>query len=99
MKLAIVALSTAAMIVSAPAVFAQGVASKTPRYEIQKHGKKLAIVPPAKLGVTGCGPIDRMRAVREFLAPVESREDITKIGAWRRHVTATANAEAALPSD
>jgi hypothetical protein len=40
MKLAVIALSTAALIVSAPAVFAQGVSSKTPGHEMQKNGKK-----------------------------------------------------------
>jgi hypothetical protein len=40
MKLAIIALSTAAVIASAPAVLAQGVSSKTPGHEMQKYGKK-----------------------------------------------------------
>jgi len=40
MKAAIIALSAAALIVSAPAVFAQGVSSKTPGHQMQKYGKK-----------------------------------------------------------
>jgi hypothetical protein len=40
MKLAVIALSTAAIIASAPVVFAQGVSSKTPGHEMQKYGKK-----------------------------------------------------------
>jgi len=40
MKLAVIALSTAAVIASAPVVFAQGAPSKTPGREMQKHGKK-----------------------------------------------------------
>jgi hypothetical protein len=40
MKLAVIALPTAALIASAPAMFAQGVSSKTPGHEMQKHGKK-----------------------------------------------------------
>ena len=38
MKLAVIALSTAALIASAPAVFAQGVSSKTPGHEMQQSG-------------------------------------------------------------
>jgi hypothetical protein len=38
MKLAVIALSTAALIASAPAVFAQGVSSKTPGHEMQQRG-------------------------------------------------------------
>ncbi len=40
MKLAVIALSTAVVIAFAPAVFAQGVSSKTPGHEMQKYGKK-----------------------------------------------------------
>jgi hypothetical protein len=40
MKLAVIALATAALIASAPAVFAQGVSSKIPGHEMQKYGKK-----------------------------------------------------------
>jgi hypothetical protein len=39
MKLAVIALSTAAIIAFAPVVFAQGVSSKTPRHEMQKYKK------------------------------------------------------------
>jgi hypothetical protein len=39
-KLAVIALSTAALIASVPAVSAQGVSSKTPGHEMQKYGKK-----------------------------------------------------------
>jgi hypothetical protein len=38
MKLAVIAFSAAAII--APAVFAQGVSSRTPGHEMQKYGKK-----------------------------------------------------------
>jgi hypothetical protein len=40
MKLAVIALSTAALIASAPAVFAQGASSKTPGHEMQERGSK-----------------------------------------------------------
>jgi hypothetical protein len=40
MKLAVIALSTAAVIASAPAVFAQGASSQTPGHHMQKYGKK-----------------------------------------------------------
>jgi hypothetical protein len=40
MKLAVIALSTAVVIASAPAVFARGVSSKTPGRHMQKYGKK-----------------------------------------------------------
>jgi hypothetical protein len=40
MKLAVIALFTAAVIASAPAVFAQGASGKTPGHEMQKYGKK-----------------------------------------------------------
>jgi hypothetical protein len=40
MKLAVVALSTAAVIAFAPAVFAQGASSQTPGHHMQKYGKK-----------------------------------------------------------
>jgi hypothetical protein len=40
MKLSVIALSTAAVIAFAPAVFAQGASSKTPGHEMQKYGKK-----------------------------------------------------------
>jgi len=40
MKLAVIALSTAAVIASAPVVFAQRASSKTPGHEMQKYAKK-----------------------------------------------------------
>ena len=40
MKLAVIAISAAALIVSAPAVFAQGVSSKTPGQEMHAKGSK-----------------------------------------------------------
>jgi hypothetical protein len=40
MKLAVIALSTAAVIASAPAVFAKDVSSRTPGHEMQKYGKQ-----------------------------------------------------------
>jgi hypothetical protein len=42
MKFAIIALSTAALIASAPAVFAQGVSSKTPGHQMQNATKSTA---------------------------------------------------------
>jgi len=43
MKLAIIAVSTIALIAAAPAVFAQGVSSKTPGHEMQhKSSKKVS---------------------------------------------------------
>ena len=40
MKLAVIALSTAAVIASVPAVFAHAASSKTPGHEVQKYGKQ-----------------------------------------------------------
>ena len=40
MKLAVIALSTAVIIAFAPAVFAQGISSKTHGHQMQKYGKK-----------------------------------------------------------
>ena len=40
MKLAVIALSAAAVIASAPAVLAQDASSRTPGHATQKHGKK-----------------------------------------------------------
>ena len=40
MKLAVIALCTAAVMASAPAVFAQAASDKTPGHEMQKAGKK-----------------------------------------------------------
>ena len=42
MKLAIIALTTAALIASAPAAFAQGVSNKTPGHQMQKATKSTA---------------------------------------------------------
>ena len=42
MKLAIIALSTAALIASAPAAFAQGESNKTPGHQMQKATKSTA---------------------------------------------------------
>jgi hypothetical protein len=80
MKLAVIALSTAAVIASAPAVFAQGVSSKTPGHEMQKYGKK------AGHRASGYAPGHRMQAYRSKTgypgafgyAPGEAR-DITDI--------------------
>lgn len=79
MKLAVIALSTAAVIVSAPAVLAS---SNTPGHEMQKYGKKLGY------RVSSSAPGHRVRADRSKTgspqvlgnAPIETREDITKIG-------------------
>jgi hypothetical protein len=43
MKLAMIAISTAALIASAPAVFAQGASSKTPGHEMQERGSKTCV--------------------------------------------------------
>ena len=40
MKLAVIALSTAAVVAFAPAVLAQGASSQTPGHQMQKYGKK-----------------------------------------------------------
>jgi len=55
MKLAIVALSAAALIASGPAVFATGVSSKTPGHQMQKSGKKVH-------GASSYAPGHRMQA-------------------------------------
>jgi hypothetical protein len=57
MKLAIIALSTAALIASAPAVFAQGVSSKTPGHEMQEKGSK-----KGDPGASGYAPGQEMQA-------------------------------------
>jgi hypothetical protein len=80
MKLAVIALFTAALIASAPAVFAQGVSSKTPGHEMQKYGKK------AGHRASSYAPGHRMQANRSKTgyqgaygyAPGETR-DITDI--------------------
>ena len=57
MKLAIIALSTAALIASAPAVFAQGVSSKTPGHEMLQKGPK-----KGSHGASGYSPGHQMHA-------------------------------------
>ena len=57
MKLAVIALSTAALIVSAPAVDAQGVSSKTPGHEMQVKGSK-----KGSPGASGYSPGHEMQA-------------------------------------
>jgi hypothetical protein len=57
MKNVMIALSTAAFIVSAPAVFAQGVSSKTPGHEMQEKGSKTG-----SPGASGYAPGQEMQA-------------------------------------
>jgi hypothetical protein len=57
MKLAIIALSTAVLIASAPAVFAQGVSSKTSGHEMQQKGSK-----KGSPGASGYAPGHEMQA-------------------------------------
>ena len=57
MKHAMIAISTAALIVSAPAVFAQGVSSKTPGHEMQDRGSKTG-----SPGASGYAPGQEMQA-------------------------------------
>jgi hypothetical protein len=77
MKLAAIALSTAAAMAWAPAVLAS---SKAPGHEMQEHGKK------ASDRASSSAPGHRMRADKSKSpevsgnAPAETREDITKIG-------------------
>jgi len=77
MKLAVIALCTAAVIASAPAAFAQGASNNTPGHDIQKVGKK------AGHHASSHAPRRRMQANRSKTsypasAPVEVR-DITDI--------------------
>jgi hypothetical protein len=80
MKLSVIALSTAVVIAFAPAVFAQGVSSKTPGHQMQKYGKK------AGHRASNYAPGHRMQAYRSKTgypgafgyAPGEPR-DITDI--------------------
>ena len=58
MKFAVIALSTAALIASAPAVFAQAASSKTPGQQMQKYGKKVGH------HASGYAPDHRMQAYR-----------------------------------
>lgn len=57
MKLTMIALSTAALIASAPAVFAQGVSSKTPGHEMQEKGSV-----KGSPGASGYAPGQEMQA-------------------------------------
>src|SRR5690349_10155714 len=57
MKFAIVAVSTVALIASAPAVFAQGASSKTPGHEMQDRGSK-----KGSPGASGYAPGHEMQA-------------------------------------
>jgi hypothetical protein len=57
MKAAIIAISTAAIIASAPAVYAQGVSTKTPGHEMQKKGSK-----SGSPGASGYTPGHEMQA-------------------------------------
>jgi hypothetical protein len=57
MKKTIVALSSLAFVVSAPAVFAQGVSSKTPGHEMQEKGSK-----KGSPGASGYAPGQKMQA-------------------------------------
>jgi hypothetical protein len=57
MKLAIIALSTAALIASAPAVLAQGVSGKTPGHTMQQRGSMTG-----SPGASGYAPGQEMQA-------------------------------------
>jgi hypothetical protein len=57
MKFAMIAISAAALIVSAPAVFAQGASSKTPGHEMQQRGSKTG-----SPGASGYAPGHEMQA-------------------------------------
>jgi hypothetical protein len=57
MKFAIVAVSTAILMASAPAVFAQGASSKTPGHEMQERGSK-----KGSPGASGYTPGHEMQA-------------------------------------
>ena len=57
MKLAMIAISTAALVVSAPAVLAQGASSKTPGHEMQEWGSKTG-----SPGASGYAPGQEMQA-------------------------------------
>ena len=62
MKLAIIALSTAALI-AAPAAFAQGVSSKTPGHQMQKATKSTAP------GASEYAPGHKMQNAKKSTAP------------------------------
>jgi hypothetical protein len=57
MKLTIIALSAAALMASSPAVFAQGVSSKTPGHEMQQKGSV-----KGSPGASGYAPGQEMHA-------------------------------------
>jgi hypothetical protein len=57
MKVTIIALSAAALIAAGPAVFAQGVSSKTPGHEMQAKGSK-----KGHPGASGYAPGQEMQA-------------------------------------
>jgi hypothetical protein len=57
MKFTIIAVSAAALIASAPAVYAQGASSKTPGHEMQQHGSK-----KGSPGASGYSPGHEMQA-------------------------------------
>ena len=57
MKLAIIAVSAAALIVSAPVAFAMGASSKTPGHEMQHKGSK-----KGSPGASGYAPGHEMQA-------------------------------------
>lgn len=57
MKLAIIALTAAAIVASAPVAFAQGVSSKTPGHEMQEKGSKAG-----SPGASGYAPGQEMQA-------------------------------------
>jgi hypothetical protein len=57
MKFAMIAVSTAALIASAPTVFAQGASSKTPGHEMQDRGSK-----KGSPGASGYTPGHEMQA-------------------------------------
>jgi hypothetical protein len=57
MKTMVIALSAAALITTAPAVFAQGVSSKTPGHEMQIKGSK-----KGQPGASGYAPGREMQA-------------------------------------
>jgi hypothetical protein len=57
MKLAMIAISTAALIASGPVAFAQGVSNKTPGHEMQEKGSK-----KGSPGASGYAPGQEMQA-------------------------------------
>ena len=57
MKYAMIAISTAALIVSAPVAFAQGVSNQTPGHQMQEKGSKTG-----SPGASGYAPGQEMQA-------------------------------------